>query len=312
MSNKEKYRQYCKSFDVPLYISPDWLEAVTLNSGDWDVVFSYTSEDKVQGFWPFVFKKQVFWTKITMPAFTPYMGPRLVYPENLSEYEKRSFENKVLEDLINQIPDFAEVRFKWTAGYNNWLPFYWKGYRQQTAYTYLIKDTSSPETVFKNLKNSIQRQIRKAQVQLSVRNTEDIEGVLGMFKISMRNHTDYAVDNILLEQLHQIARRKNQVEILEAVDAENKVVGALYLLLAKDEMLYLYGGYDDAYNDSGAMPLLFWNALELAGKKGLSFNFEGSMLKGVERFFRSFGAELTPVFTIEKRGFPYKYMEVLK
>lgn len=308
MTCQEKYRQFCQSFDVPLYISPEWLDAVTQNQEDWDVIFSYTSEGKIQGFWPFVFKRQLFWTKMTMPAFTPYMGPGLVYPDNLSEYEKRSFENKVLEELINQIPSFAAIRFKWTIRYDNWLPFYWKGFRQQTAYTYLIKDTSEPDVIFKNFKNSTQRQIRKARQQLSVRNTNDPEGVLSMFKISMRNQPDYKVDETLLKKLHLVALRKKQVEILEAIDAESRVLGALYLVFDKEEMLYLYGGYDEAFNDSGAMPLLFWSALQSAHQKGVRFNFEGSMLPGVERFFRSFGGELAPVFTIEKLGFPYKLL----
>jgi hypothetical protein len=62
---------------------------------------------------------------------------------------------------------------------------------------------------------------------------------------------------------------------------------------------------DERYNDSGAMSLLFWNAIKLASEKGLAFNFEGSMIPGVERFFRSFGGGLTPVFYISKRKFPF-------
>ncbi len=38
------------------------------------------------------------------------------------------------------------------------------------------------------------------------------------------------------------------------------------------------------------------------------FDFEGSMLKGVERFFRSFGPELKPFYTINKA---WKPIEVL-
>ncbi len=311
MNNKEIYHQYCSKTVLPLYLQGEWLDAAVQNTGDWDVVFSFNDKQEIQGFWVYVHKQQLLWKKVTMPPFIPYMGPRLIYPDNLNEYQKISFENKVLTDLIEKLPAFASVQFKWTAGYQNWLPFYWKGYRQQTAYTYLIKDTSNEEIIFKNFKNSIQRQIRKARQQLSVRNTNDLQGVLSMFKISMRNQPDYKVDEALLKQLHQVALRKKQVEILEAIDADNRVLGALYLVFDKEEMLYLYGGYDDAFNDSGAMALLFWTALQSAHQKGVRFNFEGSMLAGVERFFRSFGGELAPVFTIEKKGFLYKIIETL-
>ena len=43
-----------------------------------------------------------------------------------------------------------------------------------------------------------------------------------------------------------------------------------------------------------------WEAITLAKSKGLSFNFEGSMNKNIERFFTTFGS------------FPKPYMQITK
>lgn len=311
-TNKEIYRQLILSHSIPLYLQAEWLDIVCVNGMDWDVVFSYDAKNNIQGFWPYVFKQQLFWKKITMPSFTPYMGPRLLYPKNLKEYERISFENKVLKELYEKVPTFSEIKFKWSRDYSNWLAFYWKGFKQQTSYTYLIQDTSDTDFIFNQFKKSIQRQIRKASGNLQIRVAESTEDVIRMLEMSLAASSKHLVDKEILKKLHQFAHSKRQSCILEAVDSNEKVIGAIYLIWDQQEMLYLYGGYDDQMNDSGAMPLLFWNALQKAHELELSFNFEGSMLEGVERFFRSFGAIQTPVFTLEKTSFPYQYIDVLR
>ncbi|MCO5247472.1 MAG: GNAT family N-acetyltransferase [Chitinophagales bacterium] len=312
MNSKEQYRHWVKNHNLPLYLQPDWLDVVTKNSSQWDTVFSYNDKDEIQGFWVYVFKQQGFWSKLTMPPFTPYMGPRLLYPHPLNEYQRISFENKVLEDLIQQLPHFSDIQFKWTAGYENWLAFYWKGYSQQTAYTYILGDLSNLDFIFENFKDSLKRQIRKAENSVKVVLDGKVENAIQMLKTSLSADSQYLADEVLLNNLHQVMRPSNQPIILEARDDSNQLLAAIYLIRDKEEMLYLYGGYDKKYSNSGAMALLFWEAIKLAHEKELSFNFEGSMLNGVERFFRSFGAKLVPVFTLSKSKFPYKQIRALR
>lgn len=311
-SNQEIYRQWTLSHSVPIYIHSEWLDIVCVNGMKWDVVFSYDAQNNIQGYWIYVFKKQLFWNKMTMPSFTPYMGPRLIYPVNLNEYDRISFENKVIKDLIEKLPVFAEIKFKWSRDYTNWLAFYWNKFQQQSSYTYIIQDTSNTDFLFSQFKKSIQRQIRKASEFLQIRTSEQANEVIQMLQLSLGEPSKHLVNKELLLKLHRVAHAKKQSCILEAVDANEKVIGAIYLIWDQQEMIYLYGGYDDQINDSGAMPLLFWTALQKAHEMQLSFNFEGSMLQGVERFFRSFGTIQTPVFTIEKKSFPYKLIGLLK
>jgi lipid II:glycine glycyltransferase (peptidoglycan interpeptide bridge formation enzyme) len=310
--NKEIYRQLILSNSVPIYLQSEWLDIVCVNGMKWDVVFSYDAQNSIQGYWIYVYKKQLFWNKITMPSYTPYMGPRLLYPQSLNEYERISFENKVLKDLMDKLPSFAEIKFKWSREYTNWLAFYWNKFSQQTSYTYFIQYTSDVDFLFNQFKKSIQRQIRKASESIIIRETDKVEEAIKMLQLSLGASSSHLMNEEILQKIHSFAHSKNQSCILEAVDANGKVIGAIYLIWDQQEMLYLYGGYDDQVNDSGAMPLLFWSALQKANELKLSFNFEGSMLSGVERFFRSFGAQLTPVSTIEKKSFPYKYIDLLR
>ena len=63
---------------------------------------------------------------------------------------------------------------------------------------------------------------------------------------------------------------------------------------------YLAGGGDPALRESGAHSLVLWEAIQAVRSHTNQFDFEGSMLPGVERFFREFGALQTPYYAITK------------
>ena len=85
-----------------------------------------------------------------------------------------------------------------------------------------------------------------------------------------------------------------------AKDNDGHTHSAIYLLHLNSTIYYLIGGGDPKYRNSGAMSLLINEALKLAKDKHCLFDFEGSMIEPIERFFRAFGAVQTPYFQIKK------------
>jgi hypothetical protein len=59
------------------------------------------------------------------------------------------------------------------------------------------------------------------------------------------------------------------------------------------------GGIDPAFS-SGAFSLLMWHAIQFASQVTTRFDFEGSMIESIERFFRSFGARQVPYLHVQK------------
>src|SRR5262249_23647230 len=80
-------------------------------------------------------------------------------------------------------------------------------------------------------------------------------------------------------------------------------LGAVWIVWDDKRAYYLIGGFDDAANSSNSVPLAIGRAIEFtAGDLCLSeFDFEGSMIPAVERFFRKFGGTLLPTYTISYR-----------
>ena len=63
---------------------------------------------------------------------------------------------------------------------------------------------------------------------------------------------------------------------------------------------YLHGVTTTKFKTSGSMSLLLWEAIKKSAKKTTAFNFEGSMVESIERYFRAFGGIQTSYFQISK------------
>ena len=59
---------------------------------------------------------------------------------------------------------------------------------------------------------------------------------------------------------------------------------------------YILGGYDVDERHHGASAIAMWEAIKFTKEElGLNqFDFEGSMVQQIERFFRKYGGKLTP------------------
>jgi hypothetical protein len=88
--------------------------------------------------------------------------------------------------------------------------------------------------------------------------------------------------------------------MLFAEDASGQVHAAIYVVWDARSAHYLLSGGDPELRSSGANSFLLWNAIRHAATVTPAFDFEGSVLEPVERFFRGFGGRLVPYFRVTK------------
>ena len=79
-----------------------------------------------------------------------------------------------------------------------------------------------------------------------------------------------------------------------AVDPHGRHHAGLYIVWDGKSTYALMNGMNPAFRTSGALSLCFWWAIQYAAQHTRTFDFSGSMLQPVERFFRSFGARQVP------------------
>ena len=88
--------------------------------------------------------------------------------------------------------------------------------------------------------------------------------------------------------------------MLIAKDEQGNIHAAMLLIWDNQAAYYLIGGADNRFRNSEAMSLLMWKSIKLASDKVDIFDFEGTMVESVERFFRGFGGVQTPYYQLVK------------
>jgi hypothetical protein len=295
MENQEKYIRFCeKETEVPVFHRPEWLDAVCGNRNSWDVVLLEKNGEVIASLPLFYKKKKI----IGQPPLTPYLGPYIKFPEGQKSVTKYRYERNVLEALIGKIPDFKYLKMLFLPEIKNWLPFYWNGFNETTRYTFIL-DNLNKHLNLNEMKPSIRRQIKKASKNIQIEFSDNIESFYNINKLSFeRQKMNIPYSLTFLKRLDQVV--KDHRTILFGKDNKENIHAAIYILWDNKRAYYLMGGLNADFQNSGAKPLLFWEAMKYVSSFVLEFDFEGSMIRSIENFFSSFGAKQVPYHLIYK------------
>jgi lipid II:glycine glycyltransferase (peptidoglycan interpeptide bridge formation enzyme) len=187
------------------------------------------------------------------------------------------------------------------------LPFYWKGYLQTTRYTYILPDIRNIPVIEKDRSYDIRHNINKARTkyQMKIKAWLSSDQFLEINTKTYERQREKAYRPEILRRLIETAYSRNQGNTWGAFDSSGQLHAAVFVVWQENCAYYIAGGSDSTGRKSGAHLLVLSEAIREASKVSASFDFEGSMIPGVERVFRSFGAIQKPYFTISKGSRPW-------
>lgn len=301
ISNKDKYRELCNTKDIPLFSQYYWMDAVC-GADSWDVIL-VEENNNILGSIVYYLNSFEGEYEIRKAPLTQNNGIIYYYPENVKYDRKLSFEYKVADIIIDKLEGLNIKRFRqyFHHGFTNWLPFYWRNYQQTTRYTYIIEDTSSLDAIFSKFNGNVRNQIRKANKIVTIKkgmNPRDFYDLNE--KTYLRQDIDIPYNFELFNTLYNNLIENDCLEIFYAIDESNNIHSAALFAYDSTSVYYLMSGSDDEFRYSQSLTLLIYEGIKLANRLGKSFDFEGSMKKNIENFFRQFGAEQKQYFDIQK------------
>lgn len=300
--NNEKYRELCKvEKSIPLFSQAWWLDTVC-GEDNWDVCL-VEKGGKINASMPYYTTKKYGFTFLTHPSLTQNLGPWL-RPSN-AKYSKRLGQEKdLMQALILQLPDYDYFSQSWHYSNTNWLAFYWQGFQQTTKVTYKLPDLSSSDAIWQEFQANIRTDIRKAEKQgVAIKEDASIDEFLLLNKkVFERQNQALPYSEELVRNIHQACSSNQCSKIFLAQDPDGKHHAAVYIIWDEHSAYYLMGGSDPELRNSGATSFCMWEAIKFSAAVTESFDFEGSMIEPVERFFRAFGAKQTPYFAISKNN----------
>ncbi|MDD5063957.1 MAG: GNAT family N-acetyltransferase [Phycisphaerae bacterium] len=243
------------------------------------------------------------------PLFTPMIGPFLEVkaknPVAIMDYWKETL--SLLADFLDKLP-CSIVSVSLSKEIVDTQPFVWKKFKVVPGYTYVLDLESSVDDIRSDMSAERRNDINKASRDgLVVRQVNDFKIVKSLvFKTLSRQ--DLAVDEVYLDRvLFEFANKNNCFAF--AAFRENIPIAVSFCIRDSRTAYYLLGGYDDKNKHHGAGALAVWEAIKHAQSLGLKqFDFEGSMVPQIERYFRGFGGKLTPYYRVNKAKLPLEIL----
>lgn len=288
------YRALCRAEPIPLFSQDWWLDAVC-GPAAWDAVV-IEKGGQVAGAWPFHWREHwLFGRRVTMPPLTQTMGPWLRYPPSQKASTRLGHEAELIPALLDAMPRFASFRQNLHHGLSNWLPLCWRGFRQTTRYTYILPPATDMASVFQQFDGKIRTDIRKAEKILKVVETDDIGRLIRLNAMTFARQGMLApIPAELIATVDRACAARGARRLTIGVDEQGRDHGAVYVAWHGQTTYYLMSGADTSLRGSSVGTLLLWDAIRFALGRGQSFDFEGSMIEPIERFFRAFGSLQTP------------------
>ena len=279
-----------------IFDEPWWLDA--LAPGGWDAV-EVESDGHVVALLPYVRRVRRGIVSLVQPQLTQSLGPWIA--PSVGKYSSRlQLEKDRMTALLDALPPFHVFRQSFSPAITNWLPFYWNGFRSSVRYTYRLEDLSDPERIWSEFATNARGDVRKAEKQVEVRDDLPFETFLELHAATYaRQGMPVPVSDALLRRLDAAASEHGARTLLSAVDADEHVRAAIYVVHDSRCAYYLLSGRHLDFQRGGEPALLVWEAIKRARDTSAVFDFEGSMIESIERFFRSFGARQVPYFRIE-------------
>jgi len=300
MTDKQKYREFCKKEkNIPIFSKDWWLDAVC-GYDNWEVIV-IEKGGNIFAAMPYTNRKKYGQLIISQPILTQTLDIYFNYPKNQKYYKKLSFEKEMIEKILQTLPKFGMFYKSFNFKHTNLLPFYWAGFEIKVNYTYVIENLKI-EDLEKNFETDIRRRRRKAyEAGIKVYESEDIEKFYQLNKMTFsRQNRDIPYSFKFIENLYKVCKNNDAVKMFFAKDTEGNIIAGNFLIYDESTVYYLMGGIDPSYKDMGGMDIVQYESIKFALEHNKTFDFEGSMIESIEKYFRSFGAIQKPYYSISK------------
>jgi len=297
MNRKEFFRNNIPN-DTSVFHKPFWLDFVC--GENWDICLEFDSENEIVAYMPFYFEKKNGLYKIKMPKLTPFLGP-VVLSEKKGIYQKNSSDNDLVNSLFAQMPEWIDYNVNWHFGSHNLLlPIAQKpNFFLKPKYTYFVNSSISAESFYSEIKLKQRNSIKSAKKSFKLTESFEPAKLYSLVERTYsRQNSKASFSKPFFLELCNSIRKNNAGFILFCLDKEDVLIaGGLFVTDSKNTY-YLVGGVDLDKPSQGTMAFLIWSAIEKSLAENRNFDFEGSILPGVENFFRSFGSERRLFFTV--------------
>lgn len=292
---------------IGVFASKEWL---SIYGESLVMIGIYKDENQIIGGFYYLKTKKFGFDFIKLPPYTPHCGLFFI-GESTNQSSKNNFTKEVVLEVCNHFNELKSTLtiLAFPSNVIDMQPFIWDKYKVIPNYTYRLSLEKTLEEIKSNFESKTRNAINKAVkegVEISL-NSLTRQQVFA----SLVTNLDSAGANIYYAPLKNIlfGFSDESNSFCYVARKNNEVLGLVFCIYDKNVCYYLLAAVGKNIGVQGVNNLLVLHCVEKAQQLGCKvFDFEGSMLKGVEKFFRSFGPEMFPYYTANKAKF---FLEIL-
>ena len=238
---------------------------------------------------------------IYQPFFTQQLGVFSGLPTELA----------IVDQFLNAIPkQFRLTDMNLNIGNTLKTPNF--GFRNNTTYHLNLQPEIS--TIRAGYNSNTRRNVQKAiQNKISISPVSDIDFFMKFIQDNLQEKSPEIKSKhyLALRKVVNYALEHQLGEIYGAWDSDNNLVASVFFVSSNQKSIYLAASSNQAGIEQSAMFLLVDTFIEKnAGKKQI-FDFEGSNIPGVARFYAGFGATPETYYSVHQNRLP-KLLRIFK
>ena len=310
MTRKELYRNFCKlTPQLPIFMQDWWMDAVCAGKS-WDVLLCVRTdagyrlsegadkEEDVVAVLPYLFRERMWMRYVLMPQMTQIGGLWLCEVVRNDTTAARQICILFMETIQTLRLSYYYQHYPLGSVAPQFMQDL--GFKIKKRVTYRMEDLADLDNVINRFSKNKKRQLQKA-LSLHADYNLNIEDFYRFHMDCLHQQgkaISYSREFLLV--LERKTKRLSQSQVLAIRNADEQLLAAAFLVWDKHSMYYLIPCYSPLHKDSGAGALLVLEAIKLARKLGVAFDFEGSMIRGVAQHYKQFGSTPTTYYSVEK------------
>lgn len=277
---------YCisKSKNSLIYGFSWYLNIVTENS--WDVLVL----DDYIAVMPLPKRKKYGINYIFQPAWAQQLGV----------FSNQEIKENLLLEFVNTIPR----KFKLIDTLFNYDNRFSSKYLSKKD-NFILDLSNTYESLFEGYNKLRKRSVKKAKnLNLIIKEVDNATLIINLFKENKgaelnRIESDY----MLLNQLVLKGIEQQKIEVICVENKNQNLIGGVIFFKHKNRIIYLFSAVNQEGKENQAITFIIDFIIKKYSNTNMIFDFEGSMISNIAKFFKSFGAVKENYFWYKRKIF---------
>ena len=259
-------------------------------SPNWDALVL----DDYHAVMPLTHGRKYFISYLHQPFFTQQLGV----------FAKAQLNQDLIIEFISAIPSkfkFIEVNL------NEQNYFLSEEYKLIKRKNYLLNLNKPYDKLVKDYNNQALRNLKKSRKQEIELRTIQYKEVITFYRIHKSEVTlgVKSEDYLALEGLMEVAYKRGKLFSKGVFSKSGELLACGSYLMQKGRIIFLIGTSSASGRETGAMHYLMDSMIFQFSNHKMLFDFEGSEIPGIARFYKSFGSIKTHYFRLKKNRLPW-------